>query len=120
MKLLFVADPLASFKTYKDTSFAMMRAAQARGHQLFACEPRHLRWLRGGAVEAQVEAIRLTGKAVEWFNVDSNETTPLKRFDAILMRKDPPFDSEYFYATHLLEQAEREGARVFNLSLIHI
>jgi glutathione synthase len=114
MQLLFVTDPLASFKIYKDTSFAMMRAAQSRGHALFVCEPRQLRWVRGGLVEAQVAAIRLTGKAHEWFQVDSTETMPIKRFDAILMRKDPPFDSEYFYATHLLEQAEREGAQVFN------
>lgn len=114
MQLLFVTDPLASFKIYKDTSFAMMRAAQSRGHALFVCEPRQLRWVRGGLVEAQVAAIRLTGGAHEWFQVDSTETMPIKRFDAILMRKDPPFDSEYFYATHLLEQAEREGAQVFN------
>jgi glutathione synthase len=114
MQLLFVTDPLASFKIYKDTSFAMMRAAQSRGHALFVCEPRQLRWVRGGLVEAQVAAIRLTGKAHEWFQVDSTETMPIKRFDAVLMRKDPPFDSEYFYATHLLEQAEREGAQVFN------
>lgn len=114
MQLLFVTDPLASFKIYKDTSFAMMRAAQSRGHALFVCEPRQLRWVRGGLVEAQVAAIRLTGEAHEWFQVDSTETMPIKRFDAILMRKDPPFDSEYFYATHLLEQAEREGAQVFN------
>jgi glutathione synthase len=114
MKLLFVADSLESFKVYKDTTFAMMRAAQARGHQVSACEPRHLRWVTGGVVDALVQAITLTGATPGWFKVDSVIRTALKDFDAIVMRKDPPFDSEFFYATHVLEQAEREGARVFN------
>jgi glutathione synthase len=114
MNLLFVADPLESFKIYKDTTFAMMREAQRRGHRLSVCEPRHLRWVRGGVVEAQAQAITLTGDAVEWYKTDGTAFQPLKDFDAVVMRKDPPFDSEFFYATHLLEQAEREGARVFN------
>ncbi len=114
MKLLFVADPLESFKIYKDTSFAMMRAAQRRGHTLAVCEPRHISWRRGASVQALVNSITLTGESPEWFKSDSNTCSSLKDFDAIVMRKDPPFDSEYFYATHLLEQAEREGARVFN------
>ncbi len=114
MKLLFVADALESFKIYKDTSFAMMRAAQRRGHTLAVCEPRHISWRRGASVQASVNHIRLTGESPEWFKIDSRTCASLKDFDAIVMRKDPPFDSEYFYATHLLEQAEREGARVFN------
>ena len=114
MNLLFVADPLETFKTYKDTTYAMMRAAQVRGHRVFACEPHDLRWSTGGVVDAHCRAIRLTGQSPEWFTVDSASRTAIKGFDAVLMRKDPPFDSEYFYATHLLEQAEREGARVFN------
>jgi glutathione synthase len=114
MNLLFVADPLASFKIYKDTTFAMMRAAQTRGHRVSACEPRDLRWASGGVVEAPTRAIRLTGESPEWFIIDSCQRNAIKDFDAVLMRKDPPFDAEYFYATHLLEQAQREGARVFN------
>jgi len=114
MKLLFVADPLESFKIYKDTTFAMMREAQARGHQLSVCEPRHVRWVSGGVVEARAQAITLTGDAAQWFKIDSTSFIPVKDFDAVVMRKDPPFDSEFFYTTHLLEQAEREGARVFN------
>ena len=114
MHLLFVADPLESFQTYKDTTFAMMREAQRRGHTLSACEPRQLVWQRGGAMQAQIRRIRLTGHAQDWFSTGASEVRPLHAFDAIVMRKDPPFDSEYFYATHLLEQAEREGARVFN------
>jgi glutathione synthase len=114
MKLLFVADPLEAFKTYKDTTFAMMREAAARGHTLLACEPRHLSWQRGGRVEATLRRIALTGDAPQWFADLATPTLALAEVDAVVMRKDPPFDSEYFYATHLLEQAEREGARVFN------
>jgi len=114
MKLLFVADPLESFKTYKDTTFAMMREAQKRGHTISTCEPQDIRWLQGEGVTAQVRDIRLTGAAKDWFDEIATHRAALKAFDAIVMRKDPPFDSEYFYATHLLGQAEREGARVFN------
>ncbi len=114
MNLLFVADPLEQFTTYKDTTFAMMREAARRGHQLSACEPRQMHWQRGGRVSAQVRDIELTGDATGWFAVRQARVAALAEFDAVLMRKDPPFDSEYFYATHLLEQAEREGAQVFN------
>ncbi|CAN5766179.1 glutathione synthase [soil metagenome] len=116
MKLLFVADPLSTFKTYKDTTFAMMREAASRGHTLLACEPQHVMWQRGGRVTAQVHEFTLTGDAHDWFVLAVPEARPmaLADVDAVIMRKDPPFDSEYFYATHLLEQAEREGAKVFN------
>jgi len=114
MDLLFVADPLETFKTYKDSTFAMMREAARRGHRLLACEPRHLRWQRGGRVMATLREITLTGDAHDWFAVVSAAERALADTGAVLMRKDPPFDSEYFYATHLLGQAEREGARVFN------
>jgi glutathione synthase len=114
MKILFVADPLASFVTYKDTTFAMMREAQRRGHQIAACQPEQMRWLRGQPVQAQVQDITLTGQSPAWFSVQAERNAALASFDAVVMRKDPPFDSEYFYATHLLEQAERDGARVFN------
>ncbi|WP_310635926.1 glutathione synthase [Delftia acidovorans] len=114
MQILFVADPLESFQTYKDTTFAMMREAQRRGHSIVACEPRQLSWQRGGKVVAHVRHIQLTGDAQQWFETTQEGLAELAGFDAILMRKDPPFDSEYFYSTHLLEQAEREGAKVFN------
>jgi glutathione synthase len=114
MKLLFIADPLQSFKIYKDTTFAMMREAARRGHSLAVCEPRQVMWQRGGRVTAQITGMRLTGDPVAWYTAEAPVRQALADFDAVLMRKDPPFDSEYFYATHLLEQAEREGARVFN------
>ncbi|MFC3683866.1 glutathione synthase [Hydrogenophaga luteola] len=114
MNILFVADPLESFKTYKDTTFSMMRELQQRGHAIAATEPRHMGWRSGGTVNATVRRIRLTGDAHDWFTVTGKAVESLKDFDAVLMRKDPPFDSEFFYSTHLLEQAEREGTRVFN------
>jgi glutathione synthase len=115
MHILFVADPLSSFKIYKDTTFAMMREAQRRGHQVLTCEPQDIVWQSGQQVSARVQQVRLTGDAEHWFDVQSvDEHYALNSADAIVMRKDPPFDSEYFYATHLLEQAEREGAKVFN------
>ena len=123
MQILFVADPLESFKTYKDSTFTMMREAQRRGHRLLACEPRDLRWVAGGRVTAQAREIALTEEAQGsgqhsdegWFRtVVVHPSFELCEADAVVMRKDPPFDSEYFYATHLLGQAEREGARVFN------
>jgi glutathione synthase len=114
MNLLFVADPLEAFKVYKDTTFSMMREAQRRGHRISACGPQDLAWQSGDVVKAAVREITLTGDADLWFRETGAPIRALKDFDAVLMRKDPPFDSEYFYATHLLEHAEREGARVFN------
>lgn len=115
MNLLFVADPLETFKTAKDSTFAMMREAARRGHALWACEVAQLVWRSGGRVVAQgARRLALTGEAKHWFAVEETRAIALADADAVLMRKDPPFDSEYFYATHLLSQAEREGARVFN------
>jgi glutathione synthase len=118
VRLLFVADPLESFKIYKDSTFAMMREAAARGHTLMACRCEDLRWQRGEKVLGRVRDIELTGDAHDWFRAAPSSSAgrpqALAEVDAVIMRKDPPFDSEYFYATHLLSQAEREGARVFN------
>jgi len=118
VKLLFVADPLESFKIYKDSTYAMMREAASRGHALMACRPEDLRWQSGERVLGFVRDIELTGDAHDWFRAaqeaPDERPQPLCDVDAVIMRKDPPFDSEYFYATHLLSQAEREGAQVFN------
>ena len=117
MHILFVADLLESFKIYKDTTFVMMREAQKRGHRISACETSDLGWQTGGKVSAHTRHITLTGDKNTWFTADEKRPDQLEvlaSFDAVLMRKDPPFDSEFFYSTHLLEQAEREGAKVFN------
>ena len=114
MKLLFITDPLENFAIYKDTTFSMMREAQQRGHSIAVCQPQEVMWVSGSVVTARVRDIVLTGQQSAWFSAQPVRSAALADFDAVLMRKDPPFDSEYFYATHLLEQAEREGAKVFN------
>ena len=116
MDLLFVADPIETFKTHKDSTFAMMREAARRGHHLIVCEPSDLVWVRGHRVVARrARTLALTGREqADWFEVLAEGECVLAETGAVLMRKDPPFDAEYIYATHLLQQAEREGARVFN------
>ena len=114
MNLLVIADPLDHFKIYKDTTFAMLREAARRGHALTVCEPRDMRWQTGQPVMASVRDIALTGDAERWYAVTGQREVALREFDAVLMRKDPPFDAEFIYATHLLSQAERGGACVIN------
>ena len=113
MKIAFLADPLAGFKTYKDSTYAMMAEAARRGHEVYAFEQRDMA-LTDGAVTASVARITLTGDATDWFRADARAETALEQFDAIIERKDPPFDMEYVYGTYLLQLAERQGARVFN------
>ncbi len=120
MNLLIVADPLSTFKTYKDSTFAMMQVAAARGHTLYACEPRHL-LLRDTRVLSHAREVTLRPAAdadarthEAWFDAAPPVQAPLAQFDIVLMRKDPPFDNEYLYSTHLLDLATRQGARVVN------
>jgi glutathione synthase len=114
MRLLFIADPVASFNIKKDTTCAMMMEAARRGYDIFACGPEHVSALAGGRVVASAMPIAMTGRKPDWFTAGARETIALADFSGVLMRKDPPFDIEYFYATHLLEFAERQGAKVFN------
>jgi glutathione synthase len=113
MKLAFVVDPLDSFKIHKDTTFAIMREAAARGHVLYALQQEDLA-LRGGTVHGSATRIHLTGEKARWYRAEEPAAVPLRDFDAVLMRKDPPFDMEYVYSTYLLEMAEAQGARVIN------
>jgi glutathione synthase len=113
MKFAFLADPLDSFKTYKDSTYAMMVEAAGRGHTLYAFEQRDMVY-EGGDVVANVRPITLTGDAHDWYHAEAARVLPLNTFDAVVMRKDPPFDMEYIYATYLLERAQMHGARVFN------
>ncbi len=113
MNLLFIIDPLDSLKAYKDTTVAMMRAAQRRGHAVLVCGQQDLAW-RAGAVMAQATRIALTDNDEDWYRSDGRERRDLSSCDAVLMRKDPPFDIEYVASTWLLSEAERQGARVFN------
>ncbi|MFA9275732.1 MAG: glutathione synthase [Candidatus Aquirickettsiella gammari] len=113
MKIAFLTDPLAQFKTYKDSTYAMMVEAAKRGHRIFAFGPADMA-LNAGVVSASVQEIKLTGDADQWYQLGELHEQNLHEFDAVLQRKDPPFDMEYIYATYLLDIAERQGARVFN------
>ena len=118
MDILFIADPLAKFKIYKDSTYAMMAEAARRGHVVYACEPKHLAW-SGTSVQALVSRVDLIGDPADlhrqpWHERASPEDRKLSAFGAVVMRKDPPFDMEYVTATWLLELAERTGARIFN------
>jgi len=113
MKIAFLTDPLAQFKTYKDSTYAMMVEAVARGHRIFAFGPADL-VLESGEVRAAVQEVSLTGDVNAWYRLSEPQDLGLQEFDAVLQRKDPPFDMEYIYATYLLDLAERRGAKVFN------
>jgi glutathione synthase len=113
MKIAILADPLSGFKTYKDSTYAMMVEAAQRGHELYAFEQGDLA-IQGGEVVANITRVTLTGDSHDWYRAEPAVSMALSAFDAVLLRKDPPFDMEYFYTTHLLELAEKQGARVFN------
>jgi len=113
MKLAFVLDPLDSIKTYKDSSYAMMREAALRGHELAVLHQEDL-VLRNGQALAYVRELTLMTEQNPWYRVSQAQARALNSFDAVMMRKDPPFDMEYIYSTYLLELAQRDGARVIN------
>ena len=114
MDILFIADPLNQFKIHKETTYAMMRSAQARGHRIWTCLANDLR--SDGAVRAHAQRIELIEPASQthWHNVMEQSEQALSEYDAVIMRKDPPFDVNYVTDTWLLDAAVRQGARVFN------
>ncbi|GAB2898089.1 glutathione synthase [Uliginosibacterium flavum] len=113
MKIAFIIDPLDKLKAYKDSSVAMMRSAQARGHQVFAIGRDGL-LVRDGEVHALAAALVLASDDAHWYSAAAPALQPLAYFDAVLMRQDPPFDAEYIAATWILERAVAQGAKVFN------
>jgi glutathione synthase len=113
MDILFIADPLESFKIKKDSTLAIMRAAQEAGHRLWFCQSRNILW-RDELVVADCQALAVKPSASSWFELGSLESRSLKSFAAVLMRTDPPFDIEYLNTTWLLSAAVRQGAKVFN------
>ena len=113
MRILVIADPLESFKVYKDSTFAIMSEAARRGHALFAMLQSGLGW-KDGRIVGRYTPVTLSGSETDWYSVGQEATAPLTEFDAVLMRKDPPFDIEFVTSTWLLEHAQRQGARVFN------
>lgn len=113
MDFAFIVDPLDTLKAYKDSSIAMMRAAQRRGHRIHAFEQSDILW-RSGKATANAVPLTVHADHTHWHDAGTAESRPLEAFDAVIMRKDPPFDMEYVYSTYLLELAEKHGARVFN------
>jgi glutathione synthase len=113
MKLAFVLDPLETLKPKKDSSIAMMREASRRGHEVYALGMPDL-YVENGTALARAVPLAIDEDDAGWYRAGGNEEVPLAFFDIVLMRKDPPFDAEYYYSTLLLERAESEGARVVN------
>lgn len=113
MRLAIVLDPLEGIKTYKDTTYAIMREAAKRGHALFVMAQQDV-VLQGGDVLAFTRKLDMHEDRLPWYVLGDSQTSALTHFDAVLMRKDPPFDMEYIYSTYLLELAEAAGARIFN------
>lgn len=106
-------DPIDEIKPAKDTTLAMLLAAQERGWELWYAEQRDL-WLRDGVAHSRVRPVSVRNDLHDWFTLDTAHTRPLADFHAILMRKDPPFDMEYIYTTYILERAEEQGVLVAN------
>ncbi|MCX7182692.1 MAG: glutathione synthase [Nitrosospira sp.] len=116
MKIAFIVDQLNSIKIDKDSSFAMMSEAVSRGHFLFVMQQEDLVWKDGKTI-GLVRTLELTGRTDNghsWYRTGEQKEIPLYKFDAVLMRKDPPFDTEYLYSTYLLELAEKQGAYIIN------
>ncbi|MEI6181781.1 MAG: glutathione synthase [Polynucleobacter sp.] len=113
MDLLFIADPLESFKIKKDSTLAMMRAAQQAGHHLWFCQSCNILW-KDDLVVADCQTLVVKPNSGSWFELGAMEPRSLKSFSAVLMRTDPPFNIEYLNITWLLSAAVRQGAKIFN------
>ena len=115
MRIAFIVDPLDVLKPYKDSSIAMMHAAQAAGHSVSTIQQPSIHWATQHGVCAEATSIvLLDSDTADWYVESESTIVPLHSFDAVIMRKDPPFDMEYVTSTWLLERAEAEGARIFN------
>jgi len=112
-RLAVLMDPIASINPAKDSTLAMMLAAQAREVELHYFEQRDL-WVRDGVAMARLRPVTVRDDPKDWFTLGEPVVGPLSGMDAVLMRKDPPFDTEYIYTTYLLERAETAGTLVVN------
>jgi len=108
-----VMDPIATIKPYKDTTLALLLAAQAKGWTLYYMEQADM-YLDQGIALAQVRPLKVMDDNDHWFELGEARAMPLGELDTILMRKDPPFDSEFIYSTYILEAAQDQGALVVN------
>ena len=116
MKLAFILDQLEDIKINKDSSYAMMREAALRGHEIFVLHQEDIIW-RDAVAISFARTLTLSEKITHaklWYHAGEKITMPLQAFDAVLMRKDPPFNMEYVYSTYLLELAEKQGACIIN------
>ncbi|HBI7785450.1 TPA: glutathione synthase [Escherichia coli] len=113
IKLGIVMDPIANINIKKDSSFAMLLEAQRRGYELHYMEMGDL-YLINGEARAHTRTLNVKQNYEEWFSFVGEQDLPLADLDVILMRKDPPFDTEFIYATYILERAEEKGTLIVN------
>ncbi len=113
IKIGIVMDPISDIKIHKDSSFAMLLEAQSRGWELYYMEMQDL-YLENGRCFASSRKLTVQRDPENWYQLEETTEHPLSELDAVLMRKDPPFDTEYIYATYLLERAEDEGCLIVN------
>ncbi|QBY05064.1 glutathione synthase [Thalassotalea sp. HSM 43] len=113
LKIGVVMDPIENINVAKDSSLAMMLEAQSRGHELYYMQMQDLYMLHGEA-RASVSKVTVFDDAKHWYDIESTDDVALADMDAILMRKDPPFDTEFIYATYMLERAEEQGTLIVN------
>jgi len=113
VRLVVVMDPIGAIKPAKDSTLGLLLAAQARGWQLFYAEQKDL-WLRDGVAFGSLVPLKVFEDLANWFTLGQAQSGKLGEFDVILMRKDPPFDTEYIYTTYILDRALEQGALVCN------
>jgi glutathione synthase len=113
VRLVVVMDPIEAIKPAKDSTLAVLLAAQARGWQLYYAEQKDL-WLRDGIAFGRLAPLQVFDDPETWFVRGQRQSAKLGEFDVILMRKDPPFDTEYIYTTYILDRALCQGALVCN------
>lgn len=113
IKLGIVMDPITAINIKKDTSFAMLLEAQRRGYEIHYMEMNDL-YLRGGVGRARTRTLSVEQNYDKWFEFGSEQDIALADLNVILMRKDPPFDTEFIYATYILERAEELGTLIVN------
>ena len=113
IQLAVVMDPIADINYKKDTTLAMLLAAQKRGWDLWYCEQKDL-YLQQGRAHAVLRPVSVRADPNDWFTLGDAIRRPLDEMDVVLMRKDPPFDNEFIYSTYILERAEQEGTLIVN------
>jgi len=113
VRLAVVMDPIAQIKPAKDSTLAMLLSAQARGYELYYLEQRHL-WLADGRAYGRLHPLTVRDDREHWFRLGEGRAAALEELDVLLMRKDPPFDTEYVYTTYILDRAQAAGCLVVN------